>query len=58
MKRVTVGPLCTHVPETSQGGFEPAGGGGVDMKFSCDVALSRIPAPHLLKQEQGAFFRD
>ena len=32
------------------------------MKFSCDAALSRIAAPHLLKQEQlqlaGASFRD
>ena len=32
------------------------------MKFSRDAALSRIPAPHLLKQEQlqlaGASFRD
>ena len=53
----------THVPETSQGGVEPAEGGGpVHMKFSRDAALSRIPAPHLLKQEQlqlaGASFRD
>jgi len=33
-----------------------------NMKFSRDAALSRIPAPHLLKQEQlqlaGASFRD
>ena len=32
------------------------------MKFSRDAAISRIPAPHLLKQEQpqlaGASFRD
>ena len=55
----------THVPETSQGGVEPSGGeggGNLYMKCSRDAALSRIPAPHLPKQEQlqlaGASFRD
>ena len=50
------------VPEASQGGVEPAGGGPLHMKFSRDAAISRIPAPHLLKQGQlqlaGASFRD
>ena len=55
------------VPEASQEGVEPAGGGGwgppsTNMKFSRDAAISRIPAPHLLKQGQlqlaGASFRD
>ena len=55
------------VPEASQGGVEPAGGGGGggalhNMKFSRDAAISRIPAPHLLKQGKlqlaGASFRD
>ena len=40
------------VPEASQGGVEPAGGGPLHMKFSRDAAISRIPAPHLLKQGQ------
>ena len=49
--------------ETSQGGVEPpVEGGHQNMKFSLDAELSRIPAPHLLKQEQlqlaGASFRD
>ena len=48
---------------SSQGGVEPGGGGGpLHMKFSRDAAISRIPAPHLLKQGQlqlaGASFRD
>ena len=42
--------------------LNPQGGGPVHMKFSRDAALSRIPAPHLLKQEQlrlvGASFCD
>ena len=50
------------VPEASQGGVEPAGGGPLHMKFSRDAAISRIPAPHLLKQGQlqlaDASFRD
>ena len=54
------------VPEASQGGVESAGWGGggppLHMKFSRDAAISRIPAPHLLKQGQlqlaGASFRD
>ena len=50
------------VSEASQGGVEPAGGGPLHMKFSRDVAISRIPAPHLLKQGQlqlaDASFRD
>ena len=48
------------------GGVEPTGGEGggppLHMKFSRDAAISRIPAPHLLKQGQlqlaGASFRD
>ena len=53
-----------HVAETSQGGVETPEGRVLhqNMKFSRDAALSRIPAPHLLKQEQlqlaGASFRD
>lgn len=39
----------TRVPEMSQGGVEPAGGGG---QVSRDAELSRIPAPHSLKQER------
>ena len=54
------------VPEASQGGVEPAGGEGGEgeggMKFSRDAAISKIPAPHLLKQGQlqlaAASFRD
>ena len=50
------------VPEASQGGVEPTGGGALHMKFSRDAAISRIPAPHLLKQGQlqlaGASFRE
>ena len=53
----------THVPETSQEELNRGvGGPPLHMKFSRDAALSRIPAPHLLKQEQlqlaGASFRD
>ena len=49
--------------ETSQGEVEPAGGEAhQNIKFSRDAALSRILAPHLLKQEQlqltGASFRE
>ena len=53
-----------HVAETSQGGVETPEGRVLhqNMKFSRDAALSRIPAPHLLKQEQlqlaGASFRE
>ena len=51
------------VPEASEGGVEPTGGGGdLHMKFSRDAAIPRIPVPHLLKQGQlqlaGASFRD
>ena len=52
------------VQEVSQGELNPrgAGGGPLHMKFSRDAAISRIPAPHLLKQGQlqlaGASFRD
>ena len=53
-----------HVAETSQGGVETPEGRVLhqNMKFSRDAALLRIPAPHLLKQEQlqlaGASFRE
>ena len=55
------------VQEVSQrrlrGELNPPGGGGpLHMKCSRDAAISRIPAPHLLKQGQlqlaGASFRD
>ena len=43
----------TGVPEASQNRVEPARGGGfLHMQFSRDAAISRIPAPHLLKQGQ------
>ena len=51
-----------------RGELNPPGGGRggrgapLHMKFSRDAAISRIPAPHLLKQGQlqlaGASFRD
>ena len=45
-----------------RGELNPPGGGALHMKFSRDAAISRIPAPHLLKQGQlqlaGASFRD
>ena len=40
------------VPEASQGELNPRGGGPLHMKFSRDAAISRVPAPHLLKQGQ------
>ena len=43
---------CPRGAQESQGGVEPAGGGPLHMTFSRDAAISRIPAPHLLKQGQ------
>ena len=53
-------------PRRCRGELNPGGGEGeggpLHMKFSRDAAISRIPAPHLLKQGQlqlaGASFRD
>ena len=49
-------------PRGELNGRAGGGGGPLHMKFSRDAAISRIPAPHLLKQGQlqlaGASFRD
>ena len=47
----TRGVQEVSVSEAAQGGVEPAGVGG-PLQFSRDAAISRIPAPHLLKQGQ------
>ena len=58
----TVSPLPAEIQRRPREELNPRGGPPLNMKLSRDAALSRIPAPHLLKQEQlqlaGATFRD
>ena len=53
---------CHKTQRRPRGELNPPGRGPLHMKFSRDAAISRIPAPHLLKQGQlqlaGASFRE